>query len=656
LLSKIEKKIFSFIKNLPRKFYFLFWVGIFFYVLKYIVGFLIPLQQKQFLDEALKLKSIYINNFYFLVLLFIASVVLLLIQYYCFRKLRVSLGKYLYKLCINKIVKIPKQKIVSKGTGYYSSVIVNLTQSLSTLISPTIFDFFFGAVQMIVVNILIYQWNKAVFVVLCIAYIVAAINTYFFHKLRKKYMDLFQETSAIISSETNDIIANAFTVRTFNALYFFTRPLWKKIDTNRVYLDKFLKTLEINRFVFALIKTSSFVIMLVLVLDSIFKGEMTYGQLLALVSYFESLFSPFHSYITFLGDMVNYGSWLDRFEAAFEDVLDSNEESVFLEEKIKNISLNNVVMPYGEDKTPMTINFDKETAIVGLSGEGKTSVLKILYRELIPESGEIMLNQEKRIYNRIPLLHYYGRINILNQDVEIFNKNLEFNLTLGKKVVNQEEIHEIIKNIDRDVEMFLNFKIARMEEMPQTIIPLLTTYEVINVDEKLKKNCLNRFIKSKLKNKRDFVQEIFNCNYIKKEEYKKIIDDLGLEKLVGRKLGEKGTFVSGGEKQRIAFGRFLLKKNFDFFILDEPFSSLDAFNEKKLMLMILDVTKGCPGIIISHKIHILEQLANDFVIIKNGRISKTGTLESLMKDDEFFQNLRKKYYDNFSHQRLTTSS
>lgn len=645
MLAKDERKIFHFIKNLPRNYFLLFWIGIGIYALKYIVNYLLPLQQKRFLDGALELKFLWTDDFYILLVLFGSSVLLLLAEYISFRTLRVRLGKYLYKLCINRIMKLPKQVISSKGTGYYNSIIVNLTQSLSTLISPTLFDFFFSVIQMIFINIIVYQWHKGVFLVFCIAYIFAAINTFIFHKVRKKYLDIFHETSADLSSETLNVISNTFTIRSFNVLSFFTKPLWKKLGENRSYLNSFLKSLEINRFVFTFIKTSAFAVMIILVLQSIFDNKMSYGQLLALIAYFESIFMPFHNYVTFLGDMVGYGSWVTKFEEAFLNMKKDSDNPKWIQETINTLSFKDVIIPYKKDVLPLSFELKNRIGLVGLSGEGKTSVLKILYREIIPDKGNILLNSNIS-YDSLPLLHYYERINILSQEVEIFNKDLDFNLLLGRNLIPLAKTKNEKKNLSKIIENMENLNETYFENIPDVLKPMVISYGIVDESGKLKKDLWKKFIVYKSNIHEQLTEELFWLNFVIEEDYNKVLDDLGLKKLEGRNFGEDGTFVSGGEKQRIAFGRFLLKKNFDFFIIDEPFSSLDAINEGKAISLVKEKVKDKKGFVITHKFYVLEKLADYFLVIDDGVITEKGNLTQLINKNGLFKELREEFYKN----------
>jgi len=134
--------------------------------------------------------------------------------------------------------------------------------------------------------------------------------------------------------------------------------------------------------------------------------------------------------------------------------------------------------------------------------------------------------------------------------------------------------------------------------------------------------------------------------YVEKEQYESIVGQLGLSKLTGRVFGQNGESLSGGEKQRISLARFLLKSNFDFFILDEPFTAMDAILEAQCAALLRRKIAGKPGMIITHKLHLAETLSNKIVYIGNGRVEASGSAGELVAGCASYRNLRDTYFAN----------
>lgn len=103
------------------------------------------------------------------------------------------------------------------------------------------------------------------------------------------------------------------------------------------------------------------------------------------------------------------------------------------------------------------------------------------------------------------------------------------------------------------------------------------------------------------------------------------------------KLGTKGVYLSGGEKQRIAIARALLK-DAPILILDEASAYADAENEYKMQLALSELIKDKTVIIIAHRLKTICN-ANQIIVIQNGRIAEYGTHESLCQAERLYASM-----------------
>jgi ATP-binding cassette subfamily B protein len=99
----------------------------------------------------------------------------------------------------------------------------------------------------------------------------------------------------------------------------------------------------------------------------------------------------------------------------------------------------------------------------------------------------------------------------------------------------------------------------------------------------------------------------------------------GLETIVG----ERGHRLSGGEKQRLAIARLLLKKP-SLVILDEATAHLDSENESLVQAALKEVLVGRTSIVIAHRLSTIMQ-ADQILVIDSGRIIERGNHDQLVK-------------------------
>ena len=93
-------------------------------------------------------------------------------------------------------------------------------------------------------------------------------------------------------------------------------------------------------------------------------------------------------------------------------------------------------------------------------------------------------------------------------------------------------------------------------------------------------------------------------------------------------VGERGLKLSGGEKQRVAMARTLLK-NPAILILDEATSALDSANERAIQAQLDGISANKTTLIIAHRLSTIAH-AHEILVMDAGRIIERGTHEALL--------------------------
>lgn len=103
-------------------------------------------------------------------------------------------------------------------------------------------------------------------------------------------------------------------------------------------------------------------------------------------------------------------------------------------------------------------------------------------------------------------------------------------------------------------------------------------------------------------------------------------------------VGEKGTFLSGGEKQKIAIARALIKNPL-LIIFDEATSNLDVFSEKQIVQIIKELHQnGMTIITIAHRLSTIKECDN-IIILDNGKIVEAGSHKNLMRKNGIYKKM-----------------
>ena len=102
-------------------------------------------------------------------------------------------------------------------------------------------------------------------------------------------------------------------------------------------------------------------------------------------------------------------------------------------------------------------------------------------------------------------------------------------------------------------------------------------------------------------------------------------------------LGDRGQTVSGGERQRLAIARAILRRP-RIFVLDEPTSMLDAKTEADVLLALRGLTAGCTTIVIAHRLSTVMH-ADEIVVLDGGQVRERGRHPELLASGGLYAQL-----------------
>ncbi|WP_340387937.1 thiol reductant ABC exporter subunit CydC [Paenibacillus sp. FSL E2-0151] len=204
----------------------------------------------------------------------------------------------------------------------------------------------------------------------------------------------------------------------------------------------------------------------------------------------------------------------------------------------------------------------KRLAILGRSGGGKSTLLKLIQGALLPSTGKVLINN-------MPVQTLGESVTdviaVLNQSPHLFDTTVANNLRIGRPHATDEEIRQVAAQVGLS---------GLIESLPQGYdTPMLET----------------------------------------------------------------GLRFSGGERQRIALARVLLRET-PVVIFDEPTVGLDPVTERELMRTILDSLQGKTMIWVTHHLIGAEQM-DELIFMENGKIAMQGSHEQLLAGEERYRRL-----------------
>ena len=103
------------------------------------------------------------------------------------------------------------------------------------------------------------------------------------------------------------------------------------------------------------------------------------------------------------------------------------------------------------------------------------------------------------------------------------------------------------------------------------------------------------------------------------------------------RLGEGGVQLSGGEEQRIALARALIRRP-QLLILDEATNALDSISERLVQHALDSLHRRCTVVVIAHRLSTIER-ADQIVVLQDGMLVEHGNMAELQRLDGLFARL-----------------
>lgn len=195
--------------------------------------------------------------------------------------------------------------------------------------------------------------------------------------------------------------------------------------------------------------------------SAVINGEMTLGMMTAMQYILGQLNAPISQFIKFVQETQDANISMERLNEIQErdDEEKPGDEYIRVIPDNADIEFHNVVFQYNGphsdkvlDNVSITIPHDKVTAIVGASGSGKTTMIKMMLGFYEPVSGEVLLGGN-RISEYSPPV-WRSRCGTVMQDGFIFSDTIGNNIGVSDEVPDMERVREAVKTAN--IEDFIN--------------------------------------------------------------------------------------------------------------------------------------------------------------------------------------------------------
>ena len=357
-------------------------------------------------------------------------------------KMKTEYIKKVFGKNINEFNKENNAKYISALTNDFNLIEIDyITGILKVLEGIT--NFLTGVIIIIIISPIILA--VGIFVIL-VSVAISSIATRPVKKKNKERSTLLEEYSAFtkeVLSAFNIIKTNDLETRVFETF----KKQSDKVQSKQYQIDKLisfvyaLNNVNFGFTVFALLLTVSYLAI---------TGIATIASVVVIIQNTFNIVGPIAELAEALPKIITSNALFEKIDASLKNIEDYKETKSFDGFK-KKIELKNVSFSYDNDLVldDITLSFEKgkKYLVVGPSGGGKSTILRLLRKYFNPAKGTILIDGVN--LKDIKKVDYFNKIANIEQQVFLFEDTLKNNLTLYKNYTNQE-IMDAIKRAGLD--------------------------------------------------------------------------------------------------------------------------------------------------------------------------------------------------------------
>lgn len=338
---------------------------------------------------------------------------------------------------IRHIFELPMEFFVTRRTGEITSRFSDASRIIDALAS-TVISLFLDLSIVIVMGIILAIQNSTLFIITLLALPIYAVVILSFSKKFEKMNNDQMESNAVLSSSVIEDIQGIETIKALNS----EQTRYRKIDSQFVdYLKKsfrYSKTESLQSAIKTFIQLSLNVIILWVGAKVVMNGQMSIGQLMtfnALLSYFVD---PLQNIINLQPTLQSANVAQNRLNEVYMVKSEFPRDAQIRDAKqlVGNIEYHDVDYHYGYGvdvlkDINLTIKPNDKLAIVGMSGSGKSTMVKLLVEFFSPSKGKLTFNGIDSTKVDKHVLRSY--VNYVPQTPYIFSGTIKENLLLGSR-------------------------------------------------------------------------------------------------------------------------------------------------------------------------------------------------------------------------------
>ncbi len=340
---------------------------------------------------------------------------------------------------------------IDKLTKHHSGQVLTLMNRLSDGVVPILMDAFWSTVSSLPQIILFFYFTAAASLTLAILNVILFIAFFVFGTWMSRGQipkaKTYNLARAAYMERFVDFLTNMHTVRKLGLASYTETVMSDRIVSVSDNIDQ-LQAFHAKRWFFLhLLSGLIFISTLSTIALRVGRGQLPVSLLIIFISAYLFIRGTIDRATENIRRLMIYQAYLHN----LTDILNQAVERHGIPlTDWHRVELQDVVFRYDLNHVPITIprlllQRGEHLAIIGTSGEGKSTLLNILAGFLEPQSGALTIDGQS--FDNLDVVSWQERIAFVSQEVEIFNASLRENLLLGK-TMGDSTIHQLLADLD----------------------------------------------------------------------------------------------------------------------------------------------------------------------------------------------------------------
>ncbi|RYZ60043.1 MAG: ABC transporter ATP-binding protein [Proteobacteria bacterium] len=359
------------------------------------------------------------------------------------RDMRMALIDHIMRLSARYHDRNLSGALVTRATSDFD----NLSESLNQGVLSSVVDL--AVLAGAVVGLFLLDWHLALITICVLPFVLVTIN--FFSRALKQSMLLARVKIAALNAYTQECLYGVNTVKVLSG----QPDTEKKFDRLTLeYRDAQMKSVVSDAVLFSLLDGIASITIGLVLWFTIRPSDtiLSAGIMIAFVQYVQNLFDPLKQLANKIAMLQGAFTAIDRVFSIFDtkEFISGDEPSEVLLGKVEFVDLSFSYNPPTPtlEHVSFAIPAGESLALVGTTGSGKSTIVKLLSKLYTGYTGDIRIDNQS--LEKMDGVGLRRKIAIVPQDIVIFKGSVSFNIGLGDPEISQDMIEEAARYVEAD--------------------------------------------------------------------------------------------------------------------------------------------------------------------------------------------------------------